>query len=164
MRRKYTVWMEGQARIMHEGAEWEAFRADYKFVLAAGGAVTDERGRLLVIKRWGKWDLPKGKVDEGEEIEAAALREVNEECGLRTLRITEPMPSTWHTYARKGRAHLKCTHWFFMRGSSAEPLVPQHEEDIEEVKWVERAEVEAIARASYPSLRVVFDAWLAMEA
>lgn len=147
---------------MPAGAEWEAFRADYEFVLAAGGAVTDERGRLLVIKRLGRWDLPKGKVDGGEAIDAAAMREVNEECGLKTLRIIAPMPSSWHTYDRKGRPHLKRTDWFLMQGSSSEPLVPQHDEDIEEVKWVGRDEVEAIARASYPSLRAVFDEWLQM--
>lgn len=162
MQRKYTVWIEGLARVLHEGAEWDAFRADYAFVLAAGGAVTDERGRLLVIKRLGRWDLPKGKVDEGEGVDAAALREVNEECGLKELHIVEPMPSTWHTYERKGKQHLKRTDWFRMRGTSSERLVPQHDEDIEEVRWVERQEVEAIARASYPSLRVVFDAWLAV--
>ena len=53
---------------------WDWFRADYRFVQAAGGAVTDERGRLLAIHRMGRWDLPKGKVEKGEPIDAAAVR------------------------------------------------------------------------------------------
>ncbi|MBK8498098.1 MAG: NUDIX domain-containing protein [Flavobacteriales bacterium] len=159
MRRKYTVWMEGIAREIEEGDAWEAFRADYKFVVAAGGAVTDEHGRLLVIKRLGKWDLPKGKVDKGEAIEDAAMREVREECGLRRLRIEAPMISTWHTYERKGKQHLKRTDWFLMRGSSKDVLVPQFDEDIVDVKWVDREVLDDIKAETYPSLVPVLESW-----
>jgi len=139
---------------------WDRFRSAYKFVLAAGGAVTDEEGRLLVIRRLDKWDLPKGKVDEGEGIEAAAIREVQEECGIHELRIIEPMPPTWHTYERKGKDHLKRTDWFLMKGSSKEDLVPQLDEGITEVKWVARGDLGAIISDTYPSLVPVFNAWL----
>lgn len=142
---------------------WDAFRADYVFVQAAGGAVTDEQGRLLVIRRLGTWDLPKGKVDPGEGIPEAALREVNEECGLNELRMTGELPCTWHTYERKGHQHLKRTDWYLMRGSSAEALVPQHEEDIEEVRWMTTAEVQAMKADTYPSLLPVVQAWEARQ-
>jgi 8-oxo-dGTP pyrophosphatase MutT (NUDIX family) len=142
---------------------WDAFRTDYVFVQAAGGAVTDEQGRLLVIRRLGTWDLPKGKVDPGEGIPEAALREVNEECGLSELRITGELPCTWHTYERKGRQHLKRTDWYLMRGSSTEALVPQHEEDIEEVRWMTTAEVQAMKVDTYPSLLPVVQAWEARQ-
>ena len=141
---------------------WDRFRSAYKFVLAAGGAVTDERGRLLVIRRLDKWDLPKGKVDEGEGIEAAAIREVREECGNQELRIIEPMPPTWHTYERKGKNHLKRTDWFLMKGSSREALVPQLDEGITDAKWVARGDLGAIIDDTYPSLVPVFNAWAAM--
>ena len=159
MRRKYTVWIEGSPRELIGAAEWDAFRADYKFVLAAGGAVTDEHGRLLVIRRLGKWDLPKGKVDEGEAIDAAAMREVHEECGLNELHIVRAMTSTWHTYERKGKQHLKRTDWFLMRGSSKDALVPQLDEDIEEVKWVAREELDGVKADTYPTLLGVFAEW-----
>ena len=151
--------MEGVAHVIEEGDAWEAFRSEFKFVLAAGGAVTDEHGRLLVIERLGKWDLPKGKVDKGEAIEDAAMREVREECGLTRLRIEVPMLSTWHTYERKGRQHLKRTDWFLMRGSSEEVLVPQRDEDIVTAKWMARAEVAGIEEETYPSLIAVFREW-----
>lgn len=140
---------------------WDDFRARHELVVAAGGAVEEEQGRLLVIHRRGHWDLPKGKLDAGETSEVAAVREVQEECGLRAVRIVEALPSTWHTYTEKGRAKLKRTDWYRMRASSTEPLVAQHEEDIDEARWATRDELSAIIAGSYPSLRVVFEAWLA---
>lgn len=144
----------------HGTALWDLFRARYRFVAAAGGAVQDEHGRLLVIRRLGLWDLPKGKVDPGEGVADAAVREVQEECGLRTLRIAHPLPSTWHTYMRKDTDHLKRTDWFLMEGRSDEALVPQHDEGIEEVRWAGVDEVRAMLRTTYPSLRPVLEAWL----
>lgn len=144
-------------------ALWDAFRARFVFVQAAGGVVRDERGRLLAIRRLGKWDLPKGKVDPGEAIDGAALREVREECGVQQLALVRPIAHTWHTYVRDGREHLKRTDWFLMQGSSADVLVPQAEEDIAEVAWLERATVEAMRAETYPSLRRVLDAWLTMD-
>lgn len=138
---------------------WEAFKAPYKFVAAAGGAVVDEKGRLLVIRRLGKWDLPKGKVDPGEGLEEAALREVREECGLERIAIAAELPCTWHTYERKGKQHLKRTDWYLMNGSSKERLVPQTDEDIEEVRWMDRAAVAAMKEDTYPSLLPVITAW-----
>jgi 8-oxo-dGTP pyrophosphatase MutT (NUDIX family) len=138
---------------------WAWFRDGYRFVQAAGGCVTDEQGRLLMIERLGRWDLPKGKVDKGEAIDAAAVREVQEECGLAEVALGEPLFETWHTYARKGEQHLKRTNWFLMRASSTEILVPQHEEDITNVRWMNEEEVKRARESTYPSLRGVIDAW-----
>lgn len=140
---------------------WDWFRADYAFVQAAGGAVTDERGRLLAIHRLGVWDLPKGKVDPGEAIPEAAVREVKEECGLEHVQLVGPLCGTWHTYERKGRQHLKRTDWFLMRGRSSDALVAQADEDITEVRWMNEVGVEELRRGTYPSLRRVIDAWAA---
>lgn len=144
------------------GKLWKTFSAGYKFVQAAGGVVLDERGRLLAIRRLGKWDLPKGKVDKGEMIDAAALREVREECGLEQLKILSPLTESWHTYERKGRQHLKCTNWFLMRGSSKDKLVPQADEDIEEVRWLDAKGMKAMQQDTYPSLLPVLGALRSM--
>lgn len=140
-------------------ALWDTFRSAYAFVVAAGGAVTADDGRLLVMRRLGKWDLPKGKVDKGEGIEAAALREVQEECGIEQLDVLGALPSTWHTYERNGRQHLKRTDWFLMVGCADEVLVPQTEEGIEEVRWMTPVEVSAMKADTYPSLLPVIEAW-----
>lgn len=138
---------------------WEDFCSGYVFVQAAGGCVTDERKRLLVIHRLGVWDLPKGKVDKGEAVEAGALREVREECGLKKLELMKRLCETWHTYERKGSQHLKRTDWYLMRGTNTEPLTAQTEEDISEVRWMDVAEVAAMKAGTYPSLRKVITAW-----
>jgi ADP-ribose pyrophosphatase YjhB (NUDIX family) len=151
----------GGVRAFGPGAEqlWDWLQAAHAPVRAAGGAVVDEHGRLLAIRRLGKWDLPKGKVDKGEGIEAAALREVREECGLHELRIIEALPVTWHTYERKGRQHLKRTDWYLMQGTASEALAPQLEEDITDVRWMTAAEVAAMKAETYPSLLPVIAAW-----
>jgi len=138
---------------------WKEFRSRYVFVQAAGGAVTDEQGRLLAIHRLGRWDLPKGKVDKGEEIPAAAVREVQEECGLVSVNLEAPLCDTWHTYERNGERHLKRTDWFLMRASAKEQLVPQADEDISEVRWLDAAEVQRMKGETYPSLVSVVEAW-----
>src|SRR5439155_18933695 len=58
-----------------------SFKKELTLIQAAGGFVhTDEQ--LLLIFRRGKWDLPKGKLDEGETLEACAVREIQEETGV----------------------------------------------------------------------------------
>lgn len=143
---------------------WQAFQRQHEFVLAAGGLVVDEQGRLLAIRRLGKWDLPKGKVERGEAVELGAVREVQEECGLQEVELVRPLMSTWHTYERKGRQHLKRTDWFLMRGSAAEVLTAQVEEDIEEVRWLDAEGLRMMEADTYPSLLPVLAAFRAMGA
>ncbi len=139
---------------------WARFRERYTFVAAAGGVVLDEQQRLLVIRRLGKWDLPKGKVDRGETVEKAALREVREECGLQHLELMRPFGLTWHIYPHKGRQMLKRTDWFLMRTSSSEELVPQTDEGITDIRWCGTEEVDELRGDTYPSLLTVIDAWV----
>jgi ADP-ribose pyrophosphatase YjhB (NUDIX family) len=141
---------------------WSHFEGMYRFVLAAGGVVTDEEGRLLAIRRLGVWDLPKGKGEKKEVVEDAAVREVQEECGLEEVQLIRPLTATWHTYERKGKAHLKRTEWFLMRASSKERLIAQSEEDIEEVRWLGSDEVRMMEADTYPSLLPVLAAWRSM--
>lgn len=133
-------------------------------VAAAGGVVLDEQGRLLAIRRLGKWDLPKGKVDPGEGLEEAALREVREECGLTELQLVRPLTITWHSYTHKGRRMLKRTDWFVMRASANEVLVPETGEDITEARWFNRGEADVLRADTYASLLPVLDAWALGEA
>ena len=148
----------------HQFDAWEAFQDDHRFVLAAGGLVSDERGRLLAIKRLGKWDLPKGKVEKGEAVDLGAVREVQEECGLRHVELVKFVTCTWHTYERKGEQHLKRTDWFLMRASSAENLTAQSEEDIEEVRWLDSDGLRMMEADTYPSLLPVLSAWQGLSA
>lgn len=147
--------------VYHDDVEaaWNAFKSGYKLVHAAGGAVGDQHGRLLAIHRSGMWDLPKGKVEKGETVEEAAVREVEEECGLTGVRSEEPLCETWHTYERNGKQHLKCTHWFRMRADGEQALIPQKEEDVQEARWMDAKGVLLLKREGWPSLLPVVNAW-----
>jgi 8-oxo-dGTP pyrophosphatase MutT (NUDIX family) len=102
---------------------------------AAGGVVFNNKNEVLLIKRLGKWDLPKGKM-EGEELpEESAVREVMEECGIDGLTILEKLPSTYHVYKMHNFNFLKITYWYKMQTDFDKPLTPQIEESITEVKW-----------------------------
>jgi ADP-ribose pyrophosphatase YjhB (NUDIX family) len=129
-------------------------KAEYTFIKAAGGLVEHD-GHLLLIYRLKKWDLPKGKIDNGEDPEKTAIREVEEECNIRVL-LKDKICNTYHTYKRNGKNILKKTYWFEMESLDDSNLKPQVEEDIEEVRWMTHGEVHAALYNSYPSIRQVF--------
>ncbi len=132
------------------------FRQCFKNIDAAGGVVKNAAGEYLLIFRRGKWDLPKGKVDKGEEYPDAALREVTEETGLKNIKIESPLMSTYHTYPLKKNIVLKKTYWFQMDFSGDEPLVPQKEEDIEEARWFKPSELHEAFENTYPLIIDLF--------
>lgn len=115
---------------------WADFRGHYRWLPAAGGLVRNsELDRYLFIFRRGYWDLPKGKIEDGENELTAALREVEEETGVSKLVPGKALPTTYHTYRnRKEKRVLKPTYWFGMETNQVE-LVPQAEEDIEKAVW-----------------------------
>lgn len=115
---------------------WEDFTHMFKVIEAAGGIVKNQNGDLLFIRRLGKWDLPKGKVEEGESLEQAALREIEEETGLKELILEEFINNTFHIYTeRSGEKILKTTYWFRINYLGDETPIPQIEEGISEVSW-----------------------------
>lgn len=140
----------------HDLAElWEAFMGNYQLVKAAGGVVTNARNERLFIFRNGLWDLPKGKLEAGESFEIAAVREVEEECGISGLELGNELSPTWHTYKHKGNDVLKQTRWYAMSGN-ADNLVPQTEEGIEKVEWMSKQQAEQIHDHTYNSLKALF--------
>lgn len=134
---------------------WEVFQQNFTAIGAGGGVVTNPAGDLLMILRRGMWDLPKGKWDDGETIEACALREVQEETGLQTVVLGPLVTQTYHTYVYHGEAVLKTTWWYRMEAPGAQSLVPQAEEDITAIEWVPQAEVAEKARQTFASIRQV---------
>jgi hypothetical protein len=78
---------------------------------AGGGLVYNKKREVLFIFRNGKWDLPKGGTNKGEDIESTAMREVEEETGVNGLKIIKKLQKTYHVFRRNGKYKLKITHW-----------------------------------------------------
>lgn len=123
-------------------------------ILAGGGLVLNDAGELLMIFRRGKWDLPKGKLDEGETIEDCALREVKEETGLQDVERGELVAVSYHTYfdIYIQEEVVKESHWFRMHAKGQQQLVPQTEEDIQQIEWVNRQRLEQHLLNSYDNV------------
>ncbi len=138
-----------------EMALQDQLHAMYTPIMAGGGLVYNEDGALLMIYRRGKWDLPKGKLDEGENIAECALREVSEETGLRQLRLGGKLGDSFHIYVQDGMQFLKQTVWYTMHGSSTDQLKPQKEENILEARWVPEKELGSLASRTYEAIRDV---------
>ncbi len=123
-------------------------------IIAAGGLVLNEKKEILMIFRRGKWDLPKGKLDEGEKIEDCAVREVMEETGLTQLDLGTLLIITHHTYFDPWIKEdvIKETHWYLMKASSDQPFIPQTSEDIEIIEWVSKDQINQRLKNSYDTI------------
>ncbi len=122
---------------------WAKFQSLFRIIEAAGGIVNNPDGKVLFIKRLGKWDLPKGKMEKGESREESAVREIEEETGLKDVELVRFINTTYHIYIeRNGDKVLKCTHWFEMNFNGEDTSKPQIEEGITEVAWKNTSQIE----------------------
>ncbi len=132
---------------------WKEFCSLFTIIEAAGGLVKNPEDELLMIYRLGKWDLPKGKMEEGETAMESALREVQEECGIPEPKVKGERLTMYHTYKQDGEFILKKTYWFEMYLKAETELTPQKEEDIEWAVWASRGEVREYLNNTYASIR-----------
>jgi 8-oxo-dGTP pyrophosphatase MutT (NUDIX family) len=136
---------------------WKIFRIYFTEVGAAGGLVKHKTGHYLFIEKKGKLDLPKGHIEEGEEPEACALREVAEECGISGHTIIRSILPSYHTYSWQGISYLKKTHWFLMSYDGEMLTEPQVEEGITKVQWLLPDELNSIKADAWLSLMEIIN-------
>jgi len=118
-------------------------------IKAAGGLVRNANDDYLFIYRNKKWDLPKGKVENGERIKDAALREVEEECGVKILNNGKKLCKTYHVYELGSGIVLKKTNWYDMTVKGKPKLIPQKEEGITKAGWFGKDELEPLLKNTY---------------
>lgn len=134
-----------------------AFFEHFTVIQAAGGLIRNNNDEILLIFRRGKWDLPKGKLDEGESLEDCAVREVGEETGVKQIELGEKVAVTYHSYMERGTLILKESHWFKMKAPGSEPLVPQTEEDITEILWAKIENLSEYKANTFPAIIELLD-------
>ena len=124
-------------------------------VIAGGGKAYNDKNEILFIYRNDKWDLPKGKTEGKESIEETAVREVEEETGVKGLKITKPLPTTYHIFKRNGKHRIKITYWFEMKTSFKGQLFPQEKEGITQVEWLDANASQKALDNSYANIRIL---------
>lgn len=130
-----------------------------KVIPAAGGLLRDDAGRVLFIRRFGLWDLPKGWLENGESLAECAVREVCEECGMKSADIVNEgfMLNTYHIYPFGEGFALKATSWYGMKYTGNGDLTPQTEEDIVGLEWFDRENLDDVRKNTYENIKLVID-------
>jgi len=131
------------------------FKKKFPEVIAAGGKVINNKSEILFIYRNKKWDLPKGKAEKNEIISETALREVEEETGIKNLSIIKPLDKTYHIFKRGGKSYLKTTYWFEMKSDFNGKFKPQNKEGITRVEWIGIENLSSVLPKSYANIRLL---------
>ncbi|WP_237267404.1 NUDIX hydrolase [Tenacibaculum todarodis] len=138
---------------------WRNFRENFKVVKAAGGLVFNQNKEILFIYRGNKWDLPKGRVEEGEEIETTAIREIEEECSVFNLKIDSFLTATYHIFYKNNKAKLKETFWFLMHTDFTGKPIPQKEEGIVEAVFKDHTSTLQALQNTFVNIGLVYEAY-----
>ncbi|MDQ3193023.1 MAG: NUDIX domain-containing protein [Bacteroidota bacterium] len=149
-------------RIEHSNANilLEKLLLKFKNILAAGGLAENESGELLLIFRHNKWDLPKGKLKKKEDVPMGAIREVEEECGVKNLSIVGTLNPTYHIYQLKEQLVIKKTFWFKMFCEKNQVLTPQLDEGITKVEWFKKQDLKTVYKNTYGSITQVLKEYM----
>lgn len=136
---------------------FQKIKESLKTIQAAGGLVQNEKYQYLFIFRKGKWDLPKGKLELGEEIKDTAHREVEEECGIQLQEVGDVLGTTYHIYKENNELILKETVWYNMLATHQDNLTPQVEEDITDARWLSVDDLRLVKQNTYPLIEEIID-------
>ncbi|MDG2194558.1 MAG: NUDIX domain-containing protein [Polaribacter sp.] len=139
--------------------DWTVFKNSFNVIVAGGGLVLNANKEILFIYRNGIWDLPKGRLEEGETIESTALREVEEECGIKNLFLKKFLIVTYHVFYYKKEKRLKETFWYVMDSNYSEALTPQLEEGITKAVFKNETESKHALRDTYENIKLVIETY-----
>ncbi|CAL2105069.1 NUDIX domain-containing protein [Tenacibaculum sp. 190524A02b] len=140
--------------------DWNKIKKIYEPIVAGGGLVLNSLEEVLFIYRGEKWDLPKGRIEEGEHIREAAVREVEEECGIENVVIKDFLLNTFHFFFQDGEVKLKETHWYLMESNYKGKLTPQLEEGITDVRFMNTSEIDKALQNTYANIKLVYESYL----
>lgn len=142
--------------------DFKSYFKQYKKIKAAGGIVK-RKEKYLIIKRNGMWDIPKGRIEKGENKRLAAVREIEEECGIVSPVIDSFITKTYHIFKFKGFDAIKTTFWYYLKYTGPKETHPQRLEGITKAKWVNYDELLSIRGKTYGSINQLLDAFESRE-
>ena len=134
---------------------FEKFTKNFRIIEAAGGIVKNSNDELLFIFRNGLWDFPKGKIEKNESIKEAALREVEEECGIKQLKLDKLIDKTYHIYKVNNQYIFKISYWFLMHSDYLGELSPQFEEEITKVEWISEQNLTKVLVNTFANIKLL---------
>ena len=139
---------------------WYYFLNMFKLIEAAGGLVRNlKTNHFLFIFRNKKWDLPKGRINKNEEVQKAAIREVEEETGVENLSITKPLNTTYHIFKRNRKYRLKKTFWYLMETDYNGELTPEIKEGIEKAIWIDKKLIVSLKSQMYQNINLIISTY-----
>ena len=139
---------------------WYYFLNMFKLIEAAGGFVRNlKTNHFLFIFRNKKWDLPKGRINKNEEVQKAAIREVEEETGVESLSITKPLNTTYHIFKRNRKYRLKKTFWYLMETDYNGELTPEIKEGIEKAIWIDKKLIVSLKSQMYQNINLIISTY-----
>ena len=136
---------------------FQAIKKKLTIIKAGGGLVANANGDFLFIFRNKKWDLPKGKVEKDEKLKKTAIREVEEECGVKIEKREDLLCKTYHIYELNGKVILKRTNWYKMNVKGVPKLIPQKEEGIDKAVWLSPNKLDVVVKNTFPSIMDVIE-------
>ena len=129
-------------------------------IKAAGGVVIDQ-GKILFIKKNGRWEFPKGRLKKDSKKKNTAIREICEETGIQKkyLTIIKTLIPTHNNIKINGRSGVKKTFWFLVKFSGDEKtkLSPEKREGITKCKWLTMNEVSSKIKNSRPLVHYLWE-------
>lgn len=132
-------------------------------IKTAGGLVI-QNDKILFIYKNRKWDLPKGRLETGNNSRETAIIEVSEETGLpkHQLKILKKLIPTYYHKKTEGKIILKKTYWYLIEfaGNKNTPLIPDINENITDCKWVHFDELSLILEESHERIRYLIEFFL----
>ena len=139
---------------------WYYFLNMFKLIEAAGGLVRNlKTNHFLFIFRNKKWDLPKGRINKNEEVQKAAIREVEEETGVENLSIIKPLNTTYHIFKRNRKYRLKKTFWYLMETDYNGELTPETKEGIEKAIWIDKKLIVPLKSEMYQNINLIISTY-----
>jgi 8-oxo-dGTP pyrophosphatase MutT (NUDIX family) len=148
----------------HVEMTFNLFKKQFQYFKTAGGIVSNAKGELLVMQRYDRWDLPKGKMQQGEKRKETALREVAEECGVKDLKILNTFDISYHIGISKDKNILKKTVWYYMYCNDPQNIEPQMEEGITEIRWVDLKKEPMIIKKAHGKIKALMKKLLQIQA